>query len=154
MPKSPSSPHCKSWSVARGQAIKTTVVLSSLLQVIAVMYQMCWFTIYKWLWCRIWECITEEVESDKSNKTYFLDIKAMQSYACHLLLSEWHHRTRRAQYFHQIYDLIKHFSKKTWKKLMSLSSTSAGAQIKKLIRPNFLDGIPLALYICKFGRLK
>ena len=40
----------------------------SLLQVIAVMYQTCWF---KWLWCRIWEFMTEDVESDKSDKTYF-----------------------------------------------------------------------------------
>ena len=32
--------------------------------------------------------MTKEVESDKSNKTYFLDIKAMQSDACHLLSSK------------------------------------------------------------------
>ena len=29
--------------------------------------------------------MTKEVESDKNDKTHFLDIKAMQSDACHLL---------------------------------------------------------------------
>ena len=87
------------------------ILCCSLLQVIAVMYQTCWFTIYKWLWCRIWEFMTREVESDKRNKSHFLDIKAIQSDACHLLWSKWHQRTRRAKYFYHR-DLIKHFSQK------------------------------------------
>ena len=53
-------------------------ILCSLLQAIAVMYQTCQFTIFKWLWCRIWEFMTKEVESYKSDETYFFDIKAMQ----------------------------------------------------------------------------
>ena len=32
--------------------------------------------------------MTKEVESDKNDKTYFINIKAMQLDACHLLLSK------------------------------------------------------------------
>ena len=136
-------------------------LLCSLLQVIAVMYQTCWFTIYKWLWCRIWEFMTKEVESDKSDKTYFIDIKAMQSDACHLLLSKWHQRTRRAKYFHQILDLINIFIRFTIpkyfhqihdlakkhqpKKRMLWSSTYAWAQIKEVNSTNFVGWDPFSL---------
>ena len=53
----------------------TGICLGISLSFIAVMYQTFWFTIYKWLWCRIWEFMTKEVESHKSDKTYFLNIK-------------------------------------------------------------------------------
>ena len=102
------------WALAhfRSKTVQACLgILCSLLQVNAVMYQTCWFTIYKWLWCRIWEFMTREVESDKRNKSHFLDIKAIQSDACHLLWSKWHQRTRRAKYFYHR-DLIKHFSQK------------------------------------------
>ena len=101
-------------------------ILCSLLQVIAVMYQTCWFTIYKWLWCRIWEFMTVEVESDKSNKMFWIS-KQCNGMLGHLILSKWHQRTRRAKYFHQIHDLIKHFSQ------------------KKLISTNFLGWDPFSL---------
>ena len=119
-------------------------ILCSLLQVIAVMYQTCQFTIYKWLWCSIWEFMTKEGESDKSDsdKTYFLDIKAIQSDACHLLWSKWHQSSRRAKYFHQIHDLLEHFRRKNW---YCCCPQAQKLKFKKLTWPIFLDGIPLAL---------
>ena len=65
-------------------------------------------------------------------------IKAMQSNACHLLSSKWHHRTRRAKYFQQIHDLINFNKAFQPKELMSLSLTSTGAQIKEVNLTNFL----------------
>ena len=89
--------------------------------------------------------MTKEVESNKSDKIYFLNIRATQSDACHLLSSKWNQRTRRAKYFHQIHDLINFNEAFQPNELMLLSSTSAGAQIKEVNSTNFLGWDPFSL---------
>ena len=92
---------------------------------------------------------SKDVESDKSDKTYFLYIKAMQLDACHILWYKWHQRTKRDKYFHLIHDLTKHFSPKSW---CSCRWPAQALKWKKLTWPIFLltwpiflDVIPLAL---------
>ena len=49
---------------------------------------------------------------------------------------------KKAKYFHEIHDLIKHFSQKSWFRGRRPAQV---LKLKKLTRPIFFDGIPLAL---------